>query len=263
MTMKPIKATLIAFLILTGGATIKAQTADEIVGKYVTAIGGKEKLSAIQHLKITGKMNAQGMDMPMLFFVKKPSSIRMEITVQGQTIINAYDSKSKSGWYINPLSGDKTAQKMNPEQVTDMEENAEEQICPPLANYKEQGGTIELVGKEDLEGVEIYKLMLTKKDKNVVYYSLDATTYLILKETSKTKFQDKEIESESFYSNYKTFNGVTFPCTMEVKEGGQLQSQFSTEKVELDAAVEDTLFAMPATDVKDQKKEEPKKSGGN
>jgi hypothetical protein len=260
--MKLFKVTLLCLLFVTGGNLLSAQTADEIVEKYVKAIGGREKLNAIKTVKITGKMSAQGMDMPFVSYIRRPNSIRMEITVQGMAIINAYDSKTKSGWYISPMGGDKSPQKMNPEQTTDMGQSAEEQICSPLVNYKAEGATIELIGKEDLEGVEVYKIMMTKKNKDVVYYSIDASTFLILKEASKIKFQDKEIEAESFYSNYKTFGGITFPCTMEAKEGGQLQTQFSTDKIEVDAVLDDALFVMPPTDVKDQKAE-PAKSGGN
>jgi hypothetical protein len=244
-------------LLLVASIGAQAQTAEEIVAKHVKALGGKDKLNAIKSLKMSGKMHVQGMDIPITMYLKTPNSMRTESTVQGMTMISAYDSKSKSGWYTNPMSGDKTPQKMNQEQTTEMEDIGD-MIVGPLTNYKEKGGAVELIGKEDLEGIEVFKLMLTKKDKNVVYYFLDATSFLILKESSKTKFQDKEIESETFYSNYKTFNDITLATSTEQKSGGQLEEQTTMDKVEFDPVMEDVLFAMPPAENKEVKKDEKK-----
>ena len=247
--MKILKFVYLSLMLLSvAGAS--AQTAEEIVDKHVKAIGGKEKLNAIKSLKMSGKMQVQGMEIPMVMFLKTPNSMRSESTIQGMTMVSAYDSKSKTGWYTNPMSGDKTAQKMNQEQTTEMEDIGD-MIVGPLTNYKEKGGTIEFIGKDDMEGTEVLKLMLTKKNKDVVYYFLDASSYLILKESSKTKFQDKEIESETYYSNYKTINGVTLATTTEQKSGGQLQEQISMDKVEIDVPMDETLFVLPADAKKD------------
>ena len=237
-------------LALLVSLNVTAQTAEEIVDKNIKAMGGKDKLNAIKTMKMSGKLKVQGMELPMTMFLKKPNTMRSETTVQGMNIISAYDSKSKTGWMINPLSGDKKAQKMNQEQTTEMEDTGD-MMVGPLTNYKEKGSTIELIGKEDLEGTEVYKIMLTKKNKDVVYYYIDSGSFLILKEASKIKFQDKEIEAETYYSNYKTINGITLATSSEQKSGGQLQEQITMDKIEFDVQMDDSLFAMPA--------EEPKK----
>ena len=43
-------------------STLRAQTADDIVGKYVAAIGGKDALSGIKSLVISGSMEVMGND---------------------------------------------------------------------------------------------------------------------------------------------------------------------------------------------------------
>ncbi|HEV7229678.1 MAG TPA: outer membrane lipoprotein-sorting protein [Bacteroidia bacterium] len=252
--MKILRSTFTA-LLLFAASTAFCQTADEIVQKHVKAIGGADKINAVKTVKMTGKLSSQGMELPMTMYVKLPHSMRTEITVQGLSIVSAVDSKTLSGWYTNPMSGDKSAQKMNQEQAVAMQDQCDD-VLGPLTNYKEKGGTIELIGKDDVEGTEVYKLMLTKKNKDVAYYYLDASTYLVVKETSKVKFQDKEIESESYYSNYKTIDGITFATTQEEKEGGQLQSQIKIEKIEVNVPVDESLFAMP---VKAEEKTDPKK----
>lgn len=47
------------FLLMTAGY---AQTADEIVSKYVTAIGGADNWKKVNSITSTGKMSVQGAD---------------------------------------------------------------------------------------------------------------------------------------------------------------------------------------------------------
>jgi hypothetical protein len=263
--MKTLKSILAAMAFIAVSAS-QAQTADEIVEKHVKAIGGREKLNAVKSLKMTGKFTVQGTELPTTVYFKRLNSIRHEMTLQNLTMIEAYDSKSKTGWYVQPMEGDKNAQKMEQEQVTEFAEEAED-LIGPLTNYKEKGQIVELIGKEDMEGTEVYKIMLTKKNKNVTYYFIDAATYMVLKEASKMKFQDKEIEGESFFSNYKTFDGISLATTQEDKQGGQLVTQTHMDTVEVNVAVDDALFLMPAriepkdAPKTDEKKDE-KKNGG-
>jgi hypothetical protein len=42
-----------------------AQTADEIVSKYITTIGGSAKLKALKGVKMEMVVNAQGMEIPV------------------------------------------------------------------------------------------------------------------------------------------------------------------------------------------------------
>ena len=39
---------------------LQAQTADEIINKYVTAIGGKDKWAQVKSMKVTGYIEVQG-----------------------------------------------------------------------------------------------------------------------------------------------------------------------------------------------------------
>ena len=56
-----------------------------------------------------------------------------------------------------------------------------------LWTIKEKGNTVELVGKEDLEGTPVYKLKVTLKTGEVRYFFLDAENYLDLKITRTSK----------------------------------------------------------------------------
>src|SRR6185503_21110682 len=119
------------------------------------------------------------------------------------------------------------------------EDKEERDITGPLFNYKEKGNKVELVGKEELEGTDAYKLKITRPSGDVSYQYIDAGNYLLLKETSKQKFQDKEVESESLMSNYKMVDGFNFPFTIEMRQVGESTGQILTvENIEVNPKVD-------------------------
>jgi Rieske Fe-S protein len=192
---------------------------------------------------ITGKINGGGMEFPFTQTIKKPNGMLMEMTIQGMTMKQGYDGTT--AWMINPFQGNKNAEKMPKEQEKYMKEQAE--IEGQLVNYKEKGSTVELLGKEDMEGSEVYKIKLTDKDGDVTTYYLDASSYLVLKQESKRKIKEKEISSTITMGNYKSIDGYMVPHSVEIKSSNEQMGTQNViiEKVEMNTPVEDNIFAMP------------------
>ena len=123
-----------------------------------------------------------------------------------------------------------------------------------MVDYKEKGHTVELIGKEDLEGTPVYKIKLTLKNGDVRYIYLDAENYLELKITSKRQIPGGEAELENHLSNYKPVNGILMAHSIENKVKGQTVSQITFDKVEMDIPMDDSIFKMP---VKAEEKPKP------
>lgn len=224
---------------------IQAQTVDEVIENCIKATGGREKIKAIRSAKTEMKMKAQMFEFPTVAWMKSDGSMRSETEIQGLKIIQAYNGADSSGWSINPMQGDNKAHKMNDEQRKEMAEENGSRLESPLMDYRKKGHTAELLGKEDLEGDEVYKVMLTKKGGNITYYYIDAQNYLIWKEESKVKFKDREYSSETYYSNYTTQDGITSARTIENYSDGKVVMQMNVEKMEYNGKIDDALFKMP------------------
>lgn len=230
-------------LILLGSAFAQAQTVDEVIEKYIQGVGGRDKIRAVQSAKTEIKMKAQMFEFPTVAYIKKDGSMRSETEIQGLKIIQAYNGADSSGWSINPMQGDTKAHKMNDEQTKDMRED--NRLESPLMDYKQKGHSAELLGKEDLEGDEVFKVMLIKKNGNITYYYIDAQSYLIWKEESKIKYQDREYTNETYFSNYTTQDGITSARTIENYNDGKVTMQMNIEKMEYNQKFDDQLFKMP------------------
>jgi outer membrane lipoprotein-sorting protein len=221
------------------------QTVDEILNKYYTAMGGVEKLRSIKTLKMTGNIDI-GPDMkaPFTVSMKDGNKMRFDMELQGMKMVQSLEGDS--GWYIQPWGGKTDPERMSPDMIKDQKEQAD--FTGPLFDYKKKGNTVEFLGKEDMEGTDTYKLKVTKKSGDVSYIYLDATSYLQLKETSKHKFEDKEIEAAALSSNYKSVDGIMFAFTMEQRasdDASQGQA-LNFETIEVNPKLDDSIFKMPA-----------------
>lgn len=222
---------------------VSGQTVDDLINKNIEAHGGLAKLKAIKSIKMSGKMTLhQGMEAPFIFQKKRPHFVRVEFSLQGLTGIQAYDGEA--GWMLMPFMGAKDPQKMPEEEKEDIAEQAD--FDGPLVDYKEKGHTLELLGKEDVEGSEAYKLKLTLKNGKVRYIYLDPESGLEIKTTSIIKREGVESSIDTFYGDYKTVDGVVFPFSIENKIKDQPGPQYSVEKVEFDVVMDDSIFQMPA-----------------
>ncbi|HSB08882.1 MAG TPA: outer membrane lipoprotein-sorting protein [Blastocatellia bacterium] len=231
-----------------------AQTVDEIIKKSIDAQGGADKLKALKSVKITGKVIQQGIEIPLTIQQKRPNMVRVDATFQGKTQTAAYDGQS--GWKTSPFQGSPDPEKIAGDELKELEEQSD--MDGPLMDYKAKGHSVELIGKEDLEGTPVYKLKLTLKNGDVRNIYIDAENSLALKVSLKRKTPGGEIEADQYVGNYKPVNGMMFAFSVETKVGGQTQSQIVFDKVEIDVPIDDSVFKMPAKPAEKPKTEEKK-----
>jgi len=219
-----------------------AQSVDDILAKHYEACGGLAKLKALNTMRVTGSMTmGPGMEAPFTMETKRPGMRRMEFTIQGMTGIQAFDGAKT--WSVMPFMG-----KKDPEVGTDEDnKNAldDADFDGALVDYKTKGHTIELMGKEPVEGADAYKLKVTKKGGNIEYDYLDAETYLLVKTEGKVKRRGTELEGETTYSDYKDVDGLMQPFSMEVGTK-EMKRKLAFSKVELNVPLDDARFAVPA-----------------
>jgi hypothetical protein len=159
------------------------------------------------------------------------------------TGVRAYDGKN--GWQMMPFMGKKEPEAVPAEQAKVMDEQSD--IDGQLVDYKAKGNKVELLGKEQVEGADAYKLKVTLKDGQERLIYLDADSYLEIKTEAKRTVRGSEVETESYLSDYKDENGHMMPHTIESGLKGAPQRQkLVIEKVECNPNLPDSLFAMPA-----------------
>jgi outer membrane lipoprotein-sorting protein len=237
------RLTFVAVSAFIFSLTLSAQTVDEIVSKHIAAQGGLAKLKAVQSLRMSGTFEAGGMLAEFTQVYKRPLKTRLDITIQGMTMIQAYDGQN--AWQVVPFTGKKDPVPMSGDELKHMKEQAD--IDGPLLDYKSKGTAVALVGKERLGGAEAYHLKVTPKDGPVRDFYLDASTFLVTKIVAKTTVRDAEVELESNASDYRQVEGVMFPFVIEQRSEspGVPAQKITFKKVEVNPPLEDSSFKMP------------------
>lgn len=252
------KTPMLFALTLLLAPVAQAQTVDEILTKHYQAMGGLEKIKALNSTRITGTVAVgPGMDAPFTMERKRPGKSRMEFLMQGMTGIQAFDGEKT--WSVMPFMG-----KTDPEVGSDEDnKNAQDDadFDGSLVEYKAKGHTVELVGKESVEGAETFKLKVIKKNGNVEFHYLDIETCLLVKIEGKAKRRGTEMEVETTFSDYKEVDGYMEPFSMEQGAKGMPQKRKMTfTKIEMNVPIDDSRFAVPAG--ADSSKTAPKADAG-
>ena len=234
-------------------ATAEA-TLEEILATNIESKGGMEAMKNIQSIRIEGHIAmGAGMEGPIKMEIKRPNSMRMEFVFQGMTGIQAYDGET--GWQIMPFAGSSEPEKVSGDELEQFMDQAD--IDGPLVDYKEKGHTVELLGIEDLDGTEAYKVKLTKKNGNETIFFLDTEYCLEIKSQSTADRHGMEIEVESSYGDYKEVAGVMMAHSMTQTVAGPGGSQvvsFTFDNVEPNIDLPADKFTMPE---KEEAAEEP------
>lgn len=238
--MKRLLLVLLGVYLLSFGNSIIAQDLEEVLETYFEA-AGQDKLLKVNTITMDGDIMVQGMELPFTTIVKRPNMLRIETTIQGQKIIQVFDGEN--GWMINPMMGTLDPQDMDPETVKQLRTQAD--IDGELYNYEEKGHTVEYLGTDEMEGTEVHKIKLTRKDGDVSIYYIDADAYVVLKATGKRKIQGVEVEGESTFGNYKMVEGIVFPYSITSGVAGQPGAQIVIDTILLDKPVADSLFVRP------------------
>jgi outer membrane lipoprotein-sorting protein len=233
-----------AFVLLATSAASFAQTADEIVAKHIEAMGGTDKWKSLKSMEMKNKFSVQGMDIDSKTVIVNGKSLRTDISVMGQEIISAIDGET--GWAQQPAMMGGTGEPEDMPGALVKESRKQVNLGGSLLNYKENGSTVELVGKEKLDGVDVYHLKLTEKNGDITNLFLSTANYYTLKSAGKRNIQGKDIDAEVNFSNFKQIEGLTFPFTMETASpmGGMMTIE--TETIKLNPTIDDTIFKKPA-----------------
>ena len=232
--------------LLLAAAALPAQTADEIVAKYVAKIGGMPKIEAVKTLKKTGKFTGGGgFEAKVVEENKRPDMVRQEFVLQGMTGITAYDGKT--GWKIEPWQGKKDVEPLGEEEMKQILEDSD--FDGPLVHAKEKGNTVELAGTEPVEGTDAFKLKVTLKNGDVQYHYVDTEDFVPIKIEKKRMIRGAERESETSLGDYKEVAGVYYPHSFELgQKGSPNRQKIVFDKIEANVPLDDSLFRpSPAT----------------
>ena len=221
-------------MVLVQFVQAQVQTVDDVINKYIDALGGKEKLLTLKSVKYSGNINIQGNDVSIVQTKLHLKGMRLDIFVGGME--NYQFVTPEKGVVFMPIQGMTEPSPMPADQLKAGQNQLDVQGA--LVNYKEKGTVVELLGTEKLNGEDNHKLKVTFKNGLVTTYYIGAKNYYINKTVSKRMVNGQEQDMETTYTNYKqNADGFWFPYNTTSMQGDMIY-----DKIETNIAVDENIF---------------------
>jgi len=247
-----IKLILLTLLTIITSLNVSAQTADEIVDTYFENTGGIDNWRALTGMIAKATINQQGMEIPITMVFLKDGRQMMKFELQGKELSQGvFDGEVVWGHNFMTMEPEKS----DSETAENMKRESGD-FPDPFLDYKDKGFTIELLGEETVEGVECFKVKLTKKPQlvdgqevdNINYYFFDQENFVPIVVESEIKSGEMKGKTRQvIYSDYEEVDGLyfAFSITEGIKDMGAQTINFTS--FELNPTVDDAIFKFPAS----------------
>lgn len=225
-------------LLLTTAMVSNAQTADEVIAKYVDAIGGRANLSKITSVYTENSIEVMGNESLSTTVLLNGKGVKTVSDVMGQKMVQCYTDRG--GWMINPMGGSAEAVDMSAEEYN----AAKNQIyLDILSDYAAKGYKVELAGNENVGNVNAIKLKVLSPENVTYFYYIDPSSYYAIKMSMSANMMGQPVNVSILLSDYqKTEQGIAMPYKTEIDYGGQFGLVIKTKKVEFNKPVDPAIF---------------------
>jgi hypothetical protein len=214
---------------------INAQSLEEIVKTYSTAMK-YDKLAGVNSIKITGKMSAMGMEMPMVMFMKNPNKVKVVISFNGQEMVSVFDGEK--GYTISPITGSSDPVELTGDQLAQIQEKSA--FKNELLNYFKKG-QLTLEGQENVNDKPAFKLK-ANVGTSPIYMFLDKASYMLVKTSSTVDQMGTSMNVDSYMTDYVDIDGVVMPKKTTAMANGMEAGVITFDKVEVNIPMEDSVF---------------------
>jgi len=226
-------ALLFCLLVCFSAAAQTTPTADEIVDKYVAAIGGKKALTKLKDLTLQGSITINNMPMQQTVKQKLSGKSSLLITSNGQVFYKQV-TDGENVLMVTP-QGTMRPVGAAAKQVVLFSRLVSER------SYKEDGIKSTLEGKEVIDGRDAYKITHTLADGSsswTNYY--DVATGLLVQNVSTMASTGMATYK---FSEYKEIPGTNVKIAHTVNsQAAGVKSQFVVSSALANKGIDDTEF---------------------
>lgn len=199
-----------ALLVLAAG-TASSQTTEEIVARHIEAHGGYENWNGIESMKITGNFTSFSEVKPYTEYKARGGKFYSDHHKGQFRVLEGCNGKTY--WVDDPWF-----ELGFPHLANDAEEyviRQKAEFCTPFFNHREKGFEVEYEGLEATEGVDCYKLVLSRPDGKTETWYLDTTTFLEVSSVSRWADFAGPVMQQVFYDDFREVDGIVLPYYTE------------------------------------------------
>ena len=240
----------VLLLFLVSATTVSAQTADEVIEKTLTALGGRPAHAKVTSRVTTGTivLTTPGGDIEgsieLLNAVPNKSRMLLKADLSalgaGPFVLDQrFDGHA--GYVLDSLQGNRD---VSGNQLDNLKNGS---FPHPFLTYKDQGTKVELKGKEKVGDREAFLLIFDPTTGSEQRQYIDAETYMPLRMVMTVNVPQlgQDVEQVTEFLDYKEVDGIKVP--FRLRSSSSIQNfTITVAKVEHNVKVDETLFVKPA-----------------
>jgi len=228
----------------TPAPTPAGPTADQILAKYLDALGGPAAIDKLKTLVMKGTYTgANGEALSYEIYMAAPDKFAIIVTTPQGTIERGFDGKV--GWERGPRGVTELA----PGVLAGLKEKF---LFYSNIKLKEQFTQMRVGRRDKIGDHEVIIIGARTADNRREQLYFDAQSGLLLRRVRYTPTMIGVIPEQTDFDDYRDVEGVKFPFTVKVaavEVGNPLATRSYTE-IKLNVAIDDSKFKMPAAPAK-------------
>ena len=219
-------------------------TLDQVIARNTEAMGGREKIEAVQAVEVSLHIKDPGFEVDGVYFAARPGRMRIDIMADGKRV------------YMERFDGDKGWQ-------WNGKEEKEEGATPTAAlrhgvelpgnlfglhEMQTRGHRLELSGREQIDGVEYYVIHVTFADGYETSLFVDPQTWRITRRRDvRALHPDADPTTttiESRKSDWRQVNGVWFAFAgedVDLKTGKVIETT-TVKEIKVNPPIDAAMF---------------------
>jgi photosynthetic reaction center cytochrome c subunit len=211
-------------------------TVDQIIEKYVQAIGGAAAIEKITSRAAKGNLSARGFELPLEVYQKAPNKQVMITHTPGGDAAQGFDGET--AWVVNP---DGRGEQPTAQQIARAKRNAD---IHRALHFKDIYARMRLARMEKVGDRDTYVVFAFPRGDSFEQLQFDAQTGLLLRAVT---FEDTALgllPTQIDYEDYREVDGVKLPFRVKSSTPDRtITIQF--DEVKLNVPVDDSKFAKP------------------
>jgi outer membrane lipoprotein-sorting protein len=232
------KIAIVLFALAVSASAAQAQTpadtARQILDKYVAAIGGKAALLKVTDLTTNMSGRTDRATMLVTRRQKAPDKFSIVIQANGKDVMTQTSDGERVT--MGGTQGSRTLDGAIARQLT-----TTNRLFPEL-HYAKNGVKSQYVGPEKVSGKDTYKLKHTTADNQVTWTdNFDKKTGLKVQSVVGDGSLQGMMNATMLYSDYKATNGILFPMTI-LQQSGRGAMTMKVDNIKVNKGLKDAEF---------------------
>ena len=222
---------------------VMSQDVDEIIARHIKAHGDIEKWESIKNMEITGKFTAFSIEEDFYTIKTSKGEYYSDFYIGQHKVKEAFDGSA--GWTIDPWHDFTFPRELNKPEVNVFYQKAE--FFTPFFRYKERGYSVELLDNQNVDGMDMIVIKLTRQNDKAETWFLDAETYLEYKYESEWADFAYGVPAESYFDDFRNIKGLVIPFFIE-RTFWQRDRITRIEDINFNIDVDPDLFVIPRSE---------------